>query len=84
MISRYPFENDTSMQSGIFLNAIKKSLEETKKLPNGEERLKAIDVVLIKKTKTAEGAALDMHYSWRTVQNWITSFVNLVGRNAGF
>lgn len=85
MISRYTIlAQESSLQSAIFQKAIDISLEETKKLPNGEERVKAIEIILIKQTKTAEGVALEMNYSWRTIQNWITSFVNMVGRNAGF
>ncbi len=77
-------DKETSLQSAIYKNAIERSLEETKKLPAADERIKAIEMVLIRKEKTSEGAAIELNYSWRTVQNWITSFVNLVGRNAGF
>lgn len=85
LIMKYPqISKEKSTQAGIFKNAIDKSFDDTLKLPNGPERVKAIQIILIKQTKTVDGVAMDMNYSWRTVQNWITSFVNMVGRNAGF
>lgn len=75
---------DNRLQTAIFNNAFNDAIEETKKLPNGDLRLKAIDEVLIRKTKTYVGVAQDINYDWRTVQNWITSFIKLVGRKAGF
>lgn len=78
------FASENSMQSAIFLNAMREADEETKKLPNGELRLKAVNDVLIAKTKTMEGVAQDVHYETRTVQGWINSYVNLVGKKAGY
>ncbi len=75
---------DKSLQSKIFRFAIDEAFEETEKYNNGQERIRAINDVLIKKTKTYEGVAQDMHYDQRTIQGWITSFVNLVGKKAGY
>ena len=85
MIQRYPqLKEENSIQSGIFVKAIEKTIEETKNLPNGEERLSAIDSIFFKRCKTIEGVAMEMNYSWRTIQNWATTFINAVGKSAGF
>lgn len=64
--------------------ALDEAIDETAELPNGELRIRAIELILFKKTRTYEGVAQELHYDWRTVQNWITAFVNLVGKKAGF
>lgn len=83
-ISRYKSETEKTMQNAIFSNAIADAMEETAKLPNGDLRLKAVSEILIRKTKTYEGMAQELHYDYRTIQNWINSFVNLVGKKAGY
>lgn len=77
-------KGERTLQATIFMHALEDALEETAKLPNGELRLKAVDEILIKKTKTYDGVALEVNYERKTVQNWITSFINLVGKKAGF
>ena len=77
-------ENEHTLQSSIFKHAIEDAMAETKKLPNGELRIKAVQDILIEQTKTYEGVAMEVHYDWRTVQNWVNSFVKLVGRKAGY
>ena len=75
---------EDKIQSQFIRLAMADAKEETLKLPNGHERMKAVEDILIKKTKTVEGEALELNYSWRTVQNWINSYVNMVGRKAGY
>lgn len=77
-------ESEKSVQSAIFSNAMRDAKNETLKLPNGELRVKAVDDVLINKTKTIEGVSQEVHYEHRTVQGWINSYVNLVGKKAGY
>lgn len=77
-------KNERTLQATIFARAFEDAIEETRKLPNGELRLKAVDEILIKKTKTYEGVALEVSYERKTIQNWVTSFVNLVGKKAGY
>lgn len=85
MIMQYPeLQNDTSTQAAIYKNAIDTALEETKQLPDGELRIKAIQKVYLDKTMTIEGVAIELNYSFRTMQRWLNSFVNLVGKKAGF
>lgn len=85
MIQRYPMlGEERSMQAAIFRQAIDEALDETAKLPNGELRLAAIKDVLIDQTRTLYGEAAKVNYSEKTVQNWINSFVRLVGKKAGY
>ena len=75
---------ESRLQVNVLLSAFDEAMAQTAKLDNGELRLKAIEDILINKTKTYIGVAQEIHYDWRTVQNWVTSFVNLVGQLAGF
>lgn len=85
MVFRYPaIKNENSLQAGIFTVAIEKTLKETEKMQNGSERIKAIKLIYFDKTKTIDGVALELNYSRRTVQSWMMSFINSVGRNAGY
>lgn len=72
-----------TFQDYILNKAIYEAKIDTERLPNGTERLKAIDAILIK-DKTYTQTEMEMFFSWRTLQNWTTSFVNLVGKKAGF
>lgn len=84
MIMELPDMNDGSLQTAIMKNAYVSALEETLHMPNGELRMKAIREILIEKTKTYQGVGMEIGYEWHTVQNWIRSFVNMVGKKAGF
>lgn len=63
--------------------AMQEANEETAKLPNGELRMLAIDEVLIRNIKTYNGVGYELNYDARTIQEWINSYVNLVGKKAG-
>lgn len=73
-----------TLQARLLEQAIEDANDITSRLPNGEARLKAVDAVLIRHTKTYEGVAQDLHYDWRTIQNWVTDYVKLVGKKAGY
>lgn len=77
-------DKEESLQQYIISMAMEKANKETLKLPNGEERLRAVEIVLIKKNKNVYGAALELYCSSRKVERWISSYINLVGRKAGF
>ncbi len=77
-------DKEESLQQYIISMAMEKANKETLKLPNGEERLRAVELVLIKKNKNVYGAALELYCSSRKVERWISSYINLVGRKAGF
>lgn len=83
-IKKYPgIKKEPGLVPMLQWNAIEKEL---KKLDNEKDRdkLEAVNMVLIKKTHTVEGAALVLHYSYDTVKRWIQNFVNSVGKNSGF
>ena len=85
MLRRYPgIKNEKGFQAVIFTQAIEKVIEDTAKLPDGELRLKAIQLIYFDKTDTIDGASLKVHASRRTVQRWCSAFINSVGRYAGF
>lgn len=67
-----------------YCEAIDKALADLEGLSNCEGRRYAIDAILIEQTRTIEGVARELSYHWRMVQNWITEFVNAVGRYKGF
>lgn len=74
----------SSPQAEGLRNAMEAARQESEALPNSTLRLKAIDEILINKTKTYEGVGQEIHYDARTVQSWINSYINLVGKKAGF
>ncbi len=85
MVMKYPqIKEENSIQTSIYVMAIEKSLEETGRLQNGEERVKAIRKIYFERKKTYAGVAQEMNYSERTIRNWTSSFINLCGKNAGF
>ena len=84
IMSSDQLKKDRTLQATIMLHAIEDATEETLKLPNGQERMRAVDEILIRKTKTIDGVTQELHYEDRTVRGWIQSYVNLVGRKAGY
>lgn len=67
---------------------LKKAMDDARKetalLHNGDLRLKAIDLILIDKTMTYEGVAQEVNYEARNVQRWINTYINAVGKKAGY
>ena len=85
MIKNYPaIKNEHTTQACIFVNAIENAVAETRALPDGDLRVRAIEMLYFKGTHTIEGAATKVGVSERTLQYWMSRFVKLVGRNAGF
>lgn len=80
----YAGKEKKSEQEEIFYRAIKQAKEETKSLPDGEDRLKAVDLVIVDAICTREGAALRIHVSSSTIRRWTTQFIYLVGKHAGY
>ena len=73
----------TRPQTNILESAYQEALKETNSLPNGSARLQAIHLV-IDCGYNYKFAAYEQHYSERKIQEWVTSFVNLVGKKAGY
>lgn len=65
------------------LEAVRQAIEETRALPNGEERLEMVKLVFWKKTHTLEGAAMTCNVSYITARRWHGEFIKDVARAFG-
>ena len=63
--------------------AVEAAVGETKQLIDGQERIKLITLVFWKRTHTLQGAAMAVHVSERTAQEWHRQFIRLVGQKRG-
>lgn len=66
------------------LEAVRKAIEETKKLDTGEERLRMIRLVFWGKTHTLDGVSINLHRCKRTIVQWHGDFIRLVAKEFGF
>lgn len=64
--------------------AVEEVNSETLKKNNGQLRMKAVKAILFDKRSTYIGMAQELDYDWRTIQNWVTAYINQVGKKAGF
>lgn len=65
------------------MEAVRKAIDETKKLDTGEERLRMIRLVFWDKTHTLDGVAMKMNRCKRTIVQWHIDFINTVAKNFG-
>ena len=65
------------------LEAVRQAIEETRTLPNGEERLEMVRLVFWKKTHTLDWAAMKCHVSYATARRWHGEFIKNVARGFG-
>ena len=65
------------------LEAVRQAIEETRALPNGEERLEMVKLVFWKKTHTLEGAAMTCHVSYITARRWHGEFIKSTAQAFG-
>ena len=79
----YHRKRETEIQIRICDN-IDNVLRETEQMEHGQDRIKAIRMILLEKTHTIDGVAIELHYGRRTVQRWISEFVREVGKRSGF
>lgn len=63
--------------------AINEAIEITKGLIDGEERIKAVRLVFFDETHKIAGAAMKIHCSPETAQNWLRDFKYLVAKQHG-
>lgn len=85
MIQSYRIiKNERTMQAIVFTEAIKRAIAETELLPDGKLRIRAVEMIYMKRTHTTDGAAYKLNASRRTVQRWLTDFVDLVALYAGY
>lgn len=66
------------------MEAVRKAIEETKRLDTGEERLRMIRLVFGDRTHTLEGAAIKLHRCHRTLVQWNGDFIRCVAKNSEF
>lgn len=64
--------------------AVRQAIEETERLPDGQERLSLVRPVLMERSLTLEGAAMKCHVSVATAKRWHQSFIRLTARHMGF
>ena len=60
------------------LDAVSNAIETTMRYRNGDLRVRIIDMVYWRQTHTLEGAALAVHVSPQTAQEWNSAFIELV------
>ena len=60
------------------LESVRSAMETTGRHTNGDERLNVVDMVYWQKSCTLRGAALQLRYSYDTVQEWHAEFISLV------
>lgn len=77
MIRRYPTSNANANETSAVYAAIKT----TERMPNGESRLKVIEMVLWDGTHTLGGAALQIPCSERTARRWQWDFIMETAKN---
>jgi hypothetical protein len=73
-----------TLQESISDMAVKKVLARTKGQYRGEERLKLIELVYIKRRYNVPGAAVQLHISEGTARDWNREFVYAVAKEMGF
>lgn len=73
-----------TLQESISDMAVKKVLARTKGQYRGDERLKLIELVYIKRRYNVPGAAVQLHISEGTACNWNKEFIYDVAQEMGF
>lgn len=73
VIRRYAVSPDALSESEYA--AVRRAVEFTRSLPDGELRLRLIRLVLWNRTHTVAGAALVLYISGSTAQDWHAQFI---------
>lgn len=61
--------------------AVTAAMKETARLPDGQERLKIMDLVFFRQSHTLQGAAMAAHLSYRSARRRQNDFILLVAQN---
>lgn len=77
-------KDPATLQESISDMAVKNVLARTKGQYRGEERLKLIELVYIKRRYNVPGAAVQLHVSEGTACNWNKEFIYAVAQEMGF
>ena len=76
MIRRYPDETTEEETKAVSI-----AVEDTERLLDGDDRMKVIRMVFLKKTHTLQGAALNVPCSYETAKRWTQQFIRLVAKS---
>ena len=68
----------------VELEAVEWAIEQTRALPDGERRLKMIDLYYFRQTHKLFGAGMEAGYSEPTAKRINGAFVHLVGKKLGY
>lgn len=86
ILRRYPvkLKTDGTPRSKEYIEAIEEALAETADKPyDGKERVRFLDMLYFRNTRTLNGAALECNISIRTAKKWSHDFVYLVAEKLG-
>lgn len=61
--------------------AVEDAISQTLAMKNGEDRMKIVEMVLMKHSHSVAGAAMKTHYSEQTAKGYQGDFVRLVAKN---
>ena len=78
VLRRYP-ENLTAGE----VEAVRQTIEQTRQMSDGENRVAIIDMVFFKKTHTLRGAALRIPCDYETAKRWQRAFMRMVAEKRG-
>lgn len=76
MIRRYP-DRVTEDEK----RAVETAIAQTRAMRNGQDRITVVELVLMKRTHTIEGAAMKVYCSEKVARNYHWEFIKLVGKN---
>ena len=65
------------------LEAVEAAIQETARLPDGETRLAIVDLVFWRQSHTLQGAADQVHLSYRSARRRQENFIRAVAKNMG-
>lgn len=75
MVRRFP-DNTNDNET----KAVRTAIADTERLLDGSDRMKVVRMVLLKKTHTLQGAALNVPCSYETAKRWQQQFIKDVAR----
>lgn len=85
-VKKYPDKliAENTAQSALWMYAINKAIKQTEGMDNGEDRMKAVQLVYFEDRYTIAGAANKLGYAEMTIRRWLSAFANLAGKYAGY
>lgn len=84
-IERYPDGLDLKTNQGAIAYAsISRVIEDTRKIQDGEDRVRLVKMLCWDKSHTIDGAASVLHISSITAHRWWHAFIYAVAKELGF